>query len=103
MDGSWQLQDRPVEQEAIRSALTRPDCRGVLVIGPAGVGKTTLTRAVTESLTAPVHWAACTETSQSIPLGAFAPWVGSTGARDPIALLVSAREAILNSPDVVIG
>jgi len=97
------LLERPVEQEAIRSALTRPDCRGVLVIGPAGVGKTTLTRAVTESLTAPVHWAACTETSQSIPLGAFAPWVGSTGARDPIALLVSAREAILNSPDVVIG
>src|SRR5271170_1307623 len=103
MDGSWQLQDRPVEQEAIRAALTVPDCRGVLVIGAAGVGKTTLARTVTESLTAPVRWAACTETSQSIPLGAFAPWVGSTGAREPVALLDSAREAILSSPDAVVA
>jgi MoxR-like ATPase len=52
---SWQFLSRPVEQEAIRSALTGPDCRGVLVIGAAGVGKTTLARTVTESLTAPVH------------------------------------------------
>jgi hypothetical protein len=27
------------------------------------------------------------------PLGAFAPWVGSTAARDPIAQLVYARKA----------
>lgn len=103
MAGTWQLLDRPVEQEEIRSALTRPDCRGVIVIGAAGVGKTTLARTVTQSLAAPVHWAACTETSQGIPLGAFAPWVGSTGARDPIALLVSAREGILSSPDAIVG
>ncbi len=103
MAGSWQLLDRPVEREAMRSALTRPDCRGVVVIGAAGVGKTTLARTVTESLTAPVHWAACTETSRSIPLGAFAPWVGPTAARDPIALLVSARESILGSADTVAG
>jgi len=103
MVGSWQLLDRPVEQEAIRSALTAPECRGVLVIGAAGVGKTTLARTVTQSLTAPVRWAACTETSQSIPLGVFAPWVGPTAAREPIALLVSAREAILSSPDAVVG
>ena len=103
MDGSWQLLERPVEQETIRAALTAPDCRGVLVIGAAGVGKTTLTRAVTESLVAPVRWAACTETSQGIPLGAFAPWVGSTTAREPVALLVSARQAILSSPDAVVA
>jgi len=100
---SWQLLNRPVEQEAIRAALTGPDCRGVLVIGAAGVGKTTLARTVTSTLTAPVHWAACTETSRSIPLGAFAPWVGSTGARDPIALLTYARQSILSSPDAVTG
>jgi DNA-binding CsgD family transcriptional regulator/tetratricopeptide (TPR) repeat protein len=103
MVGSWQLLDRPVEREAIRSALTRTDCRGVVVIGAAGVGKTTLARTVTESLTAPVHWAACTETSRSIPLGAFAPWVGSTEARDPIALLVSARQSIMGSAGTVAG
>ena len=103
MSGSWQLLDRPVEQEAIRSALTRPDFRGVVVIGAAGVGKTTLARAVTESLRTPVHWVACTETSRGIPLGAFAPWVGSSGARDPIALLVNARQTILNSAETVAG
>ena len=103
MSGSWQLLDRPVEQEAIRSALTRPESRGVLVTGVAGVGKTTLARTVTESLSAEVHWAACTETSRSIPLGAFAPWVGSTGARDPVALLVSARESLLDVPGTITG
>jgi DNA-binding CsgD family transcriptional regulator/tetratricopeptide (TPR) repeat protein len=103
MVGTWQLLERPAEQAAIRSALQRPDCRGVVVIGAAGVGKTTLARTVIESLTARVHWAACTESSRSIPLGAFAPWVGSTGARDPVALLVSARESILSSPDTVTG
>ena len=103
MASRWHLLDRPVEQEAIRAALTGPDCRGVVVIGAAGVGKTTLARTVTASLTAPVHWAACTETSRSLPLGAFAPWVGSTGPRDPIALLVSARESILSSPDTIAG
>ena len=103
MVGTWQLLERPAEQAAIRSALQRPDCRGVVVIGAAGVGKTTLARTVIESLTARVHWAACTESSRSIPLGVFAPWVGSTGARDPVALLVSARESILSSPDTVTG
>lgn len=103
MSGSWQLLDRPVEQEAIRSALTRTDFRGVVVIGAAGVGKTTLARTVTESLRTPVHWVACTETSRGIPLGAFAPWVGSSGARDPIALLVNARQTILNSAETVAG
>ena len=76
MMATWQLLDRPVEQAAIRSALRRPDCRGVVVIGAAGVGKTTLARTVIESLSAPVHWAACTESSRSIPLGAFAPAEG---------------------------
>src|ERR1700739_4246307 len=103
MAGSWQLLDRPVEREVIRSALTRADCRGVLVMGAAGVGKTTLARAVTKSLGGAVHWAACTETSRGIPLGAFAQWVGSTAARDPVALLVSARESMLSVPGTVGG
>jgi DNA-binding CsgD family transcriptional regulator len=103
MTGSWQWLDRPVEQDAIRSALTGPRARGVVMIGAAGVGKTTLARTVTESLSTPVQWVACTETSRGIPLGVFAPWIGSTGARDPIALLASARETVLSSADTVTG
>lgn len=103
MGGQWQLLERPVEQETIRAALTAEDQRGVVLIGPAGVGKTTLARTVTETLPSAVHWAACTESSQTIPLGAFMQWVGTSGARDPIALLAAARENILTGAEPVVG
>ena len=94
--------DRPSEHAAIRAAL-QADGRGVVVIGAAGVGKTTLARMVTDSLATDVHWAACTESSQSIPLGAFAEWVGQDSARDPIAMLASAREALFAGGEAVVG
>lgn len=102
MGSDWQLLDRPAEHEAIRTAL-HADGRGVVVIGAAGVGKTTLSRMVTDSLATPVHWAACTESSQSIPLGAFAQWVSQDSARDPIAMLASAREALFAGGDAIVG
>lgn len=102
MGGTWQLLDRPSEHQAIRSALDH-NGRGVVVIGPAGVGKTTLTRMVTDSLATQVHWAACTESSQSIPLGAFAQWVGQDSARDPIAMLASARESLFAGGEAIVG
>jgi DNA-binding NarL/FixJ family response regulator len=96
------LLDRPFEHQAIRSALEGGG-RGVVVVGPAGVGKTTLTRMVTDSLATPVHWAACTESSQSIPLGAFAPWVGLESDRDPIAMLAAARESLFAGGEAIVG
>ncbi|MGV9825605.1 LuxR C-terminal-related transcriptional regulator [Gordonia sp. NPDC003429] len=103
MGGRWQLLGRPAEQHRVRAALTDARSGGVVIVGPAGVGKTTLARAVTESLNSPVQWAACTESSRAIPLGAFAPWVQSTASRDPIAALVSAREALIAEKHTVIG
>lgn len=103
MAGGWRLLDRPAEYEAIRSSLTEEDSRGVVLVGSAGVGKTTLARAVTASLRAKVHWAACTESSRSIPLGVFAQWVEPSASRDPIALLMSARKSLLAKGDTVIG
>jgi DNA-binding CsgD family transcriptional regulator len=99
----WQLLDRPAEQEAIRTALGAGETCGAILVGPAGVGKTTLARTVTASLRAKVNWAACTETSRSIPLGAFAQWVGPSPTRDPIALIASARESILAGENTVVG
>ncbi len=103
MGERWQLLDRPVEYEAVRTALTSGDVGGVVLVGAAGVGKTTLARLVTSALGTPVRWAACTESSQAIPLGVFAPWVAPTASRDPIALLCSARENLLVHQNTVIG
>ncbi|KUI26127.1 helix-turn-helix transcriptional regulator [Mycobacterium sp. IS-1496] len=102
MGNRWQLLDRAGERDFIRSALSDADKRGVVLVGQAGVGKTTLARTATATIPS-VRWASCTESSKVIPLGAFAPWVTMTAARDPIALLTSAREALLDADDTVLG
>jgi DNA-binding CsgD family transcriptional regulator len=99
----WQLLDRRVEHDAIRSALLSNQSCGVVVVGAAGVGKTTLARTVTTSCRSHVQWAVCTESSRSIPLGVFAARVSPSASRDPVALIASAREAILAGDNTVIG
>lgn len=95
MAGVWQMVDRPAEFGAVRSALTGNESCGVVLVGAAGVGKTTLARAVTDSLRSPVQWVASTQSSRSIPLGVFSHLVGSTGSRDATALLATARESLV--------
>jgi hypothetical protein len=75
----------------------------VFLIGPAGVGKTTLARTVTKSLPAKVHWEGYTESSRSIPLGVFAHLVSPSTSRDPIALMASARESLIAQQNTVIA
>jgi DNA-binding CsgD family transcriptional regulator len=103
MTRRWQLLDRPDEFDTVRSALIGGDGGGVVLVGAAGVGKTTLARTVTATLRSDVQWVACTESSRSIPLGVFAHRVPPSGSRDPVALIASARAAILANPDTVIG
>jgi DNA-binding CsgD family transcriptional regulator len=102
MAARWQLLDRPAEFDAIRSTVTG-DGGGVVLVGSAGVGKTTLARAVTASLGSDVQWVGCTESSRSIPLGVFAHRIPPSGSRDPVALLAAARASILERPGTVIG
>jgi DNA-binding NarL/FixJ family response regulator len=99
----WQLIDRPAEFGAIRSALTARESAGAVLVGAAGVGKTTLARTVTESMRSQVHWVGCTESSRSIPLGVFAHLVRPSTSRDPVALMASARESLIGQQDTVIG
>ena len=107
MGRSWHLLERRAEVEAIRSALASGAVGGLLLVGPAGVGKTTLARAATASLPMTVHWVACTESSRNIPLGAFAQWVAQPAADNPAAQIAAAREALLadgsGSGAIVIG
>jgi DNA-binding CsgD family transcriptional regulator len=95
--------DRPTEFGRIRSALTDGADGGVVLIGAAGVGKTTLARNVTGSLPADVRWVAGSESARSIPLGAFAHLIGSSTTRDPIGLLASARDSLVAQGNTVVG
>ena len=74
-----------------------------MLIGDAGVGKTTLARLVTQSLPSRVQWVAGTESARSIPLGVFAHLVGTATSRDPVAFLSAARETIIAEGHSVIG
>ena len=55
---------RESEVAAIHTALgARAQGCGVLLLGDAGVGKTTLARCATQSLRVPAHWVAGTESA----------------------------------------
>jgi len=101
---SWPIVRRANEFGLIRSALVEQHgACGIVLFGDAGVGKTTLARAVTQSLSTPVHWVAGTESARSIPLGVFAHLVGPATSRDPIAFLAAARETIHADEHSIIG
>jgi DNA-binding NarL/FixJ family response regulator len=101
---SWPIVRRDTEFAAIRSALVgEQGVCGIVVIGAAGVGKTTLARSVTQSLPAPVRWVAGTESARSLPLGVFAHLVGQGTARDPIAFMAAARETLCSGENSMLG
>jgi DNA-binding NarL/FixJ family response regulator len=104
MATQWPVVQREHEYTTIHSALVdQQGACGIVLIGDAGVGKTTLARLVTQSLPMRVQWVAGTESARSIPLGVFAHLVGAATSRDPVAFLAAARETILSEGHSVIG
>ncbi|MEY8018497.1 AAA family ATPase [Mycobacterium servetii] len=100
----WPLVRREPEFAAVRAALTgRGPTAGVVVVGQAGVGKTTLARDVAGSLPNRVRWVAATASSRGIPLGSFTYLVGAGTTRDPTAFLAAARDALTADPGTVLG
>lgn len=101
---TWPVVRRDHECTTIHAALVeQTGVRGIVILGDAGVGKTTLARLVTQTLPIPVRWVAGTESARSIPLGVLAHLVGAASSRDPIASLATARETIIGEGHSVIG
>ncbi len=104
MAQNWPVVQRDDEYMTIQSALVdQQGVCGIVLVGDAGVGKTTLARLVTQALPTRVQWVAGTESARSIPLGVFAHLVGAATSRDPVAFLAAARETILSEGNSVIG
>lgn len=105
----WPLTGRAAEFEFTDSVVRGvTGVRGVVLAGPAGVGKTRLAREVLASAArrgSAVRWASATSTARVLPFGAFAELLGAT-AGDAGRVLVHATEVLLadaGRAGVVIG
>jgi DNA-binding NarL/FixJ family response regulator len=96
--GVWSLAGRAEELDRISASVHRRDGpAGVVLIGPAGVGKTRLAReaqGAAEQRGALVRWVAGTASAKALPLGAFAT-ILKLADLDPTRLVPQATEALL--------
>ncbi|OBK18187.1 LuxR C-terminal-related transcriptional regulator [Mycobacterium asiaticum] len=80
---TWPLVGRSQELAVIESAIAAPGSSGIVVCGGAGVGKSRIAREALAAATSrgcEIRWAVASSSARSIPLGAFAAWVGTPGA-----------------------
>ena len=93
---TWPLTGRSEEMRTIEAALSASDRCGIVVSGPAGVGKSRIAREALTSVASKgceVRWAIGTSSARALPLGAFAAWAGSAGP-DHLQLARSVIESL---------
>ena len=95
----WPLTGRDAELRLVAEALADGSAGGVVIAGPAGVGKTRLAAEAAELARAQgcaVEWVRASRSARSIPLGAFAALLPATDRRLPegVELLARARHAL---------
>lgn len=92
----------------IVAAISDPGLAGILVSGPAGVGKSRMVREGLSSIASKgfePRWAVGTMSARKLPLGAFAPWAGSAGT-DRLQLVRGVIDSVTSAPPgttVVLG
>jgi DNA-binding CsgD family transcriptional regulator len=85
---------------AIEAAILASDVSGVVVCGPAGVGKSRIARealSVAESRGCQGRWAVGTSAARALPLGAFTAWAQS-GVTDTVQLVRGVIESLTAAP-----
>ena len=93
----WPFTGREAELELVGETLADGDSGGVVIAGPAGVGKTRLATeaaALAAARDCAVEWVRASGSARSIPLGAFAPILPATPLPDGVELLARARHAL---------
>jgi DNA-binding CsgD family transcriptional regulator len=95
----WPFTGRDAELRFVGEAVGSGSTGGVVIAGPAGVGKTRLTAEAAKLAGAEgcaVEWVRASGSAQSIPLGAFAALLPATGGPLPagVELLARARHAL---------
>lgn len=99
MSASWTLVSRTAELRALRLALDGADIAGVVLAGPAGVGKTRLATEFVDHAGRTgwaTAWARATRSTATVPFGAFAHLLPATSAPalHPLDLMLRASQAV---------
>ena len=98
----WPLVGRETELDTIRRTLADAASGGLVITGPAGVGKTRLATEASALAAAsgkPVIWIRATRAARSVPLGAFAAVMPPTTAAPGVELLALARRSLREEAD----
>lgn len=95
---SWPFSGRTGQIGTIESWIADPDVAGVVVSGPAGVGKS---RTVREALRAAnggleARWVVAARSARDLPLGAFSGWIPQ-GVKDTVHMIRGVIESLTST------